>query len=366
MARDALERDVPGSISINRDLTILALLRFSTCGLVFWLALQLCRSGARARRLLAAVAIIGALYAIYGIVAFFNFPDTLLWFKKIAYQDSVTSSFVNRNSYATYAGMGFVCALGLAMSCYLGQIEAPPTSLGRRLATVVAVTVGPGGAWITCAAIIGIALILTGSRGGVSASLAGVLALALLSAVRGRRNAVGAGFGLLGALLVVGMALFNYGDFLADRFTAIGFASDDRLAVYSLAWRSIADAPLFGFGDGTFQEVFPIYRDGSISPFGVWDKAHNSYLELLQGLGVPVAVLLILAAALLAGRCAHAALMRRNGATAPLVGAAATVIVAMHAFVDFSLQIQAVALTFAALLGAGVAQSWSGRIAIDR
>jgi hypothetical protein len=42
------------------------------------------------------------------------------------------------------------------------------------------------------------------------------------------------------------------------------------------------------------------------------------------------------------------------------------VIVGLHAFVDFSLQIQAVALTWVALLEAGTAQSWSSKIATDR
>ena len=41
MAADALRRPVEGSISVNRDLTNLALLRLVTAGLVFWLSLQL-------------------------------------------------------------------------------------------------------------------------------------------------------------------------------------------------------------------------------------------------------------------------------------------------------------------------------------
>jgi hypothetical protein len=36
----------------------------------------------------------------------------------------------------------------------------------------------------------------------------------------------------------------------------------------------------------------------------------------------------------------------------------------VHALADFSLQIQAVALTFAGILGAGVAQSESSRVAL--
>src|SRR5439155_994677 len=48
MAADALGKPVPASISVNRDLTDLALLRLITAATVFWLALQLCRDPERA------------------------------------------------------------------------------------------------------------------------------------------------------------------------------------------------------------------------------------------------------------------------------------------------------------------------------
>ena len=179
---------------------------------------------------------------------------------------------------------------------------------------------------------------MTGSRGGFFATLGGALTFLLLAGVRGRKNAVALGFGLLTVGLAVGAAFFNYGDFLADRLTTQGLASDHRLAVYALTWGSIADAPLLGFGDGTFKEIFPMYRDKSIAFISFWDKAHNSYLELLQGLGVPVALLFLAAIVFLAGRCVVAALTRRHSITAPLAASAATVIVGLHAFVDFSLQ----------------------------
>lgn len=362
MARDALKRDFPGYVSVNRDETILAVLRFSTCGLSFWLALQLCRSADRARRLVQALAIIGAAYAIYGIVAFFVFPNTTLWFEKTSYNDALTSTFVNRNSYATYAGIGLVCCLSLISSLYLKEAQNRAASLQRRIGGFVALTAGRGGLWISCAFVIGTALVLTGSRGGVAATLGGIFACLSLSAVRGRKNAAAVGAGLLISTLAIGAAFFNYGDFLADRLMAQGLDPEDRLATYSLAWRSIMDAPLFGFGDGTFGDVFPMYRDRSVDLFGVWDKAHNSYLEALQGLGLPMASALLIALLYLFGKSVYAALVRKTSATAPLAASAATTIVALHAFVDFSIQIQAVALTWAALIGAGVAQSWSRQI----
>src|SRR5947208_2355256 len=63
MTADALGRPVEGSISVDRELTSLALLRLITAASVFWLALQLCRDAARANFLLLSIAVIIGIYA---------------------------------------------------------------------------------------------------------------------------------------------------------------------------------------------------------------------------------------------------------------------------------------------------------------
>ena len=310
MAGEKLGRDLAGSISVNRDKTVIAITRFATCGMAFWVSLQLCRSATRARRLVKAIAVIGVLYALYGIVTFFLFPGTVPWFEGVKPTDGLTSTFVNRNSYATYAGIGMVAAFGLALSHFLRGADSKGASLGHRIAALAALTVGEGAGWIVCVFVIGIALVLTGSRGGVSATIAGVVSLALLVGARARKNPVGMGFGLLSAGLAIGVALFAYGDFLTERLATGGVSSNARLATYALTLRSIMHAPLLGFGDGTFANVFPMYRDSSIGPQGVWDMAHNTYLELFQGLGAPVAVMYLVSLLFLAGRCVYATLTR--------------------------------------------------------
>jgi len=360
MAREALGEAFPGAVSVFPDATAISLMKFVTGAMVFWLTLQLTRSPQRARRFVEAVALSGALYAAYGLVAFFVFPKTILWFPKFTYLDSVTSTFVNRNSYATYAGIGLIAAFAVAFSQFIGALRGPQ-SHGRRFAGLLANVAGAGGAWIAAVFIISIAWIMTGSRGGVVATLVALAVFFGLGVLRGRKNALAGGFSLVAGLLLIGVGAFSYGDYLADRIAQQGFASEDRLAAYQLAWASIQDAPIFGFGWGTFWQVFPIYRDSSLDPFPVWDMAHNTYLELLQGLGIPVAVLLMLAMAGLIGRCIFASITRKVSATAPLVAAASSVLVLLHALVDFSLQIQAITLTWLAILAAGVAQSWSSR-----
>ena len=111
MTADALDRPVEGSISVDRELTSLALLRLITAASVFWLALQLCRDVSRANFLLVSIAAIIGAYAAYGLVAAWLMPGRVLWFKN-AYlliwpRGVVTSTFVNPDSFSAYAGMPF-------------------------------------------------------------------------------------------------------------------------------------------------------------------------------------------------------------------------------------------------------------------
>ena len=358
--RDTFKIDVAGSLTINRIETHLALLRLLTAGCVFWLFFQLGRSQRRANTTVHALALIGSIYATYGLIAFFVFPGTLLWFPKEAYLDSVTSTFINRNSYATYAGMGLICAMAAALSEYARQTARAGRSSFRRGAAFLAATAGPAGGWLAAAFVLAMALVQTGSRGGITASIAGVAVLAVLVLMRGRSTT--AGMAVLLALMAAGVALFGFGDLLAARLATQGFDASDRLAVYRLTILSIGDAPWLGFGYGTFQSVFPMYRDRSVGVTGIWDKAHNTYLEIFQGMGIPFALLFLSVLAFLAFRCARAALARQSSATAPLVATSATAIVGLHALIDFSMQMQAVALTWTALIAAGIAQSWSGSV----
>jgi O-antigen ligase len=98
---------------------------------------------------------------------------------------------------------------------------------------------------------------------------------------------------------------------------------------------------------------------------GVWDRAHNTYLEVLQGLGLIFGTALMAALGLLIFRCLMGAIRRQRNITSAVTGAAAALVVGTHAMVDFSLQIEGVTLTFMALLGAGVAQSESSRHAVS-
>src|SRR5215468_5961362 len=115
MAADALDKPIDGSISVDRDLTTVALLRLITAASVFWVALQLCRDAARANILLWSVAALGCAYAAYGLFAFVLTPG---WSENPLSRGVVTSTFINPNSFVAYAGIGFITICGLILRLY--------------------------------------------------------------------------------------------------------------------------------------------------------------------------------------------------------------------------------------------------------
>lgn len=114
-----------------------------------------------------------------------------------------------------------------------------------------------------------------------------------------------------------------------------------------------------GSGLGTFQDVFPAYRleTGNL----IWDKAHNDYLELVLGLGLPAALVMVLGLGLLVLQALNGFYSRRRDGQFAAAAVAVSVQIALHSAVDFSLQIQANTLAFALILGVGLAQSTSSR-----
>jgi hypothetical protein len=90
--------------------------------------------------------------------------------------------------------------------------------------------------------------------------------------------------------------------------------------------------------------------------------AHNTYLEVLQGLGLLFGSMLLASVVVLVLRCVKGATTWQVNEMSPQVAASAAFLLGLHSLIDFSLQMQAVAITFMALLGSGVAQSESSRL----
>ncbi len=361
-AAEALELDLEPAVSLDPYETLSALTRLLAYGGIFWLSLQYSRRAVRARQVLYAVTYAGLAYAVYGLIVQFTGSQMIFWLPKFAYENDLTSTFVNRNSYATYAGLGLLCTTGLIL---VAISQSVGTALGRRERLLRLVENMTGRQWLLLVAWIAImtALILSNSRAGF---LSTVLGLMILVLVLGLTRTVHARFAVaFGVACVVAVGVFFTigGEQLGARLADISLVASERPRVYQLTLGAIESAPLLGTGYGTFEEVFRFYRTSDIGNFYL--KAHNTYLENALELGIPAAVALF---GILAGflMLTFAGLRRRQQeAVYPCVGFAATVLVAVHSTVDFSLQIPAVAATYCLIMGAACAQSWSSQRPAD-
>jgi O-antigen ligase len=366
MTADALDKPVDGSISVNRELTSLALLRLITTAAVFWIAFQLCRDASRANFLLKSVATIAFAYAGYGIVVHWLSPGRILWLEGQDNSHFVTSTFISPDNFAAYAGIGFITFCGLVLRLFRNEFASVGGSVRFRIATFIEVTGQKGAALFGGGFVVLVALLLSGSRGGIAATVLGVVVLGALT-LRLRKNRfaeqreaiIGIG------MLLVAATFVAFGDIVAGKIAQEGLHDESRLAVYMIVIRSILDAPLLGYGYGTFADIFPMFRDQSLSTWGKWPMAHDTYLEVLQGLGLVFGSMLVASDSLLVWRCVRGVARRQMSETTSCVAASVAVLVGVHSLVDFSLQIQGITLTFAALLGAGVAQSESSRVLVE-
>lgn len=346
-----------GAISINPNASFDGAMRLLTYGGVFWLTLHFCRSRRRTKQLLWAIVISGALYATYGLIVQFSGSNTILWFDKWAYENVVTSTFVNRNNFATYAALVIVAAFGLLTR---KADEAAVLGIANRAGIAhILDSLGPQVFGLFLALFVtGTALLLTASRGGILSAAIGIFVflggLVLYKRRRIRRTIVFAGIVVLG-----GLVLLSFSG--REVLTRLNQSSDDlsgRGQVWETTRNAIDERPWLGTGLGTFADVAIRKRDENLPPqASPFLRAHNGYLEMILEGGLIGFGLIMAALVWLAGWCFYGIVVRHEDGVYPCMGLAATAVVASHAYVDFSLQIPAVAMVYVAMLAVGCAQA---------
>ena len=349
---------LPGGVDPGRSVSIapgdtgLALMRWLSYGLLFYLCLQISANSSRSRTFLTVLFWIVVAHAIYGLALFLEFGDSILFTDKWAYLGSATGGFVNRNSYATFLAIGLTIGTTLLANRLL---SAATENRARRWINVFEGMSGAIYLMIGCLLLV-VTLALTASRMGFFAALCGSLAaLVLLAWQRGHRF----GGRALVAIVVAGVAglgllVLLYGTFLFERLGSVESDANVRASLYWQIWSMIADRPLLGFGGSSFEYAYPLYHQAPVNFDLVWDKAHSTYLELWVSYGLVVGTfpMIILAWCLLR----LFGLVRRDGKGDPAVLAAIGTIVggAIHSIVDFSLEIQGVAYLFIAVVANGL------------
>jgi O-antigen ligase len=359
----ALEKNVPGTISLNPYATWSECLKMLAYAGVFWLAVVYGRDRKRVRASLWILGTAGCLYAVYGLAAFLTELGSTLWFHKMPHPYAgVSGTFINRNMYVDSAAFGLLAVVCLILGCWSSGSGSGANKHGIWRDLVAG---KDSHVLLLCAMglILLASLTMTGSRGGVLASMIAVGALLFLSFRRVGISKTTRKQSLVIGLVLVGLVALVYalaGSHLGFRFVeTTADTGAGRLAGYQMLLRAIGEAPFTGFGAGNSLDVFYLYNDESM--WKAFNYAHNIYLGAAVELGLPAAAALIAAVGLVAFHCLRGVSRRSRDQTFPALGVGVTLLVAIHGLFDSPLYLSANAATFSFLLGLAYAQSWPTR-----
>lgn len=353
-----LGTDIDGAISVVPYATETSVMRLLTYAGIFWLALQYGRSSQRAVQVYRAVAIAGLVYAAYGLAVEFSGSQTILWYEKLRYQDNLTSTFRYKNAYATYAGLGLIATVVLLVRA-LGRDDYSTMGPSERLRTILTLVFEK--IWplvLTFIALVS-ALLLSDSRGGFFSATVALLVFAILLRISPRR-ALPYGKIYFAAIAVAGVFFISVsGGAVFDRFAQTD-ENEIRTRIYDKTVDAIAGRPLSGWGANTFESVFAQYQDWTYTTRTL--RAHNEYLDNAQGMGIPATIALVVSILSIGVLCFRGVRHRQRDNVYPAAGVAAIVLIGLHSVSDFTMQVPAVAATFALLAGVCCAQSWSSLV----
>ena len=338
-----------GLISIRPYSTVSVMTQFLSHFSLFFLVYIHCVSTRRAIWLIKGTACYICLYAVYAIIIYALGNDTLLWFKKFSYQNALSVTFLNRNNFATYTGIGLLATT----AWWLDIVSDRNSQVGGGHAFVAYLVQKPFGIFL----IIGqffllTTLILSGSRGGLIAAFLGLSILILtwvrMANIRLRQTLPY----LLGSCVILLALLAFSGELIFLRFNMV-LEDGQRLPLYQMTLDTISKNPIVGFGLGSFEDIFRHFRTVALPTNFV--RAHNDYLELMVTAGLVSTGLFLGGLVPIVWAYANPFFRRdveRHMAPYVALSLGICVQVGTHALVDFPLQIPGISYTFAILLAA--------------
>ena len=313
---------------------------------------------AQIQKLLAAIVIVGAFEALFGLFELAGGSPSILFYAKKLHLDSVTGTFVNRNHLAGYLEMVLPLAVGLILSRIgffaFRDVKARgnwrqflPRLGGRSLAVNILLGLS--------VLVMAVGLVKSQSRSGVFLLFFSFLLFAEIIIFHfseaKERQRLSRNFINISFLVILGFSLYLGLGNIVNRFMA-----DDTLfrGGRTIFWGNvtsmIGDFPLLGTGLGTFASVYPLYEKNGFEMR--LTHAHNDYLEAFSEVGLLGGVLLVAGIIFLMVRIFIVWRTRRSTEIKGLAlgGFISLVVILCHSLTDFNLHIPANALLFTVIL----------------
>ena len=337
------------SLSLNPYATRLFIIQLIVYFVFFAATLTFVNTQKRLRNIVLLTIIFGAAMAFFGILQRLASPEQIIYGLRPTPHAIPFASFVNQHHFAAFMNM----TLGVTLGILFGKAAKKD----KNLLLIIA------------AFLMGIALILTGSRGALI-SLIGVLGFLVAPRFLDKNSAGNSEivenksrfFILLGALaLIIGLfgAVFLLGE---DQSLVRGIGlqanqgdlTNGRIHFWTIALKIFFDYPILGAGLNAFGVAFTQYDTWN----GVYrvEQAHNDYLQALADTGIigfacVAAFIYFLFKYALAVIKSSPSIYRRSVAHGALAGCFGILI---HSLFDFPLRTPSNALFFLTLASLAV------------
>jgi hypothetical protein len=158
----SLSVGVTQALSLDPYATKLVLIQISTLLVYFSATLTFTDTPRRLHILVRTIVIFGFCLAVFGLTQSFSSPTKVYWIRELT-QSTPFGPFINRHHFAGYMELTIALPLGLL---FAGTIEKE-----KRLL------------YLFAAGLMGVALVLTSSRGGIISLVAEILFLAVVTAL---------------------------------------------------------------------------------------------------------------------------------------------------------------------------------------
>lgn len=340
----ALAIGVSNSLSFDPYATRLVLVQLATLLIYFSATLVFVDTPHRLHILVRTIMIFGFCLALFGMTQSFTSPTKVYWMRELN-QSTAFGPFINRHHFAGYMELTIALPLGLL---FAGAVDREKKLL-----------------FIFIAGLMGVALVMTASRGGIISLVAEVVFLAIVTAIwrkhreegprrTSRLKSVAVRAGLAAALLVslfIGVLALG-GEMSINRLIVDSVNTNDpttgRAHFWAVTLEIIKAHPFLGTGLGAFGVVYT--RFDSRNGLFRLEQAHNDYLQVLSDGGIIGAALALAFVGLLFYRGFVRAKSRddfRRGIALASLGGCFAVLV--HSFFDFTLHTTSNALLFLVL-----------------
>lgn len=325
--------DIPRTLSIEPFWTKLTSFHILALSLIFSMFLVFFDSAKKIRKVVLVFTIFGFIYSFFAILQSFLSPLKIYGIYEAAFA-APFGSFVNRHNFAAFMEMSMGLPLGLL---FVGALQKD-----KRLL------------YFTAIGLMGVALLLSGSRGGLVAFLCELFFLAIIASNKGnkRQYVLRIVFAVALVAVMIGGSVFVGGDTSLTRFSESARSDNltaNRTHIWSVTIEAIKDYPVFGAGIGAFVPAYA--KNDTFNGAERVEQAHNDYLQIWADAGL-VGVLIggvFLFLLIKTGRKSLGSLnlYRRGVAAGALAGVFGVLV---HSLFDFVLHTTAISLMFLMLV----------------